>query len=187
MIHMRVLISLLRGVNVGGHHKVKMEELRALYESLGFEDVRTHINSGNVVFKSAERDLAGLRLRIERAIEKAWGFHADVILRTHSDLKGVIARNPFAGRRDIEPSKLAIHFLVAAPSADARERVRAIEAAEEFHLDGRELFIYYVNGMARPSVSQAQLEKIVGGSGTSRNWNTVRKLVEMAEAGEASG
>lgn len=179
---MPVLISLLRGVNVGGHHKVKMEELRALYESLGCEDVRTYINSGNVIFRTAERDLARLRERIEDAIEHACGFHSEVILRTPSDLKGVIARNPFAARPGLDPRKLAIHFLAAAPSAAAREEVRAIDAAvpEELHSDGRELYIYYTNGMARPKVSLAQVEKALRTTGTSRNWNTVRKLLEMA-------
>ena len=178
---MRVLISLLRGVNVGGHHKVKMAELQTLYKSLGFEDVRTHINSGNVVFRTAERDLAGLRERIEKAIEKACGFHVDVILRAPSDLKGVIARNPFAALPGMEPSKMAIHFLAAPPGADARERVSAIEAPEQFHLEGRELYMYFTNGMARPTVSMAQVERILGRPGTSRNLNTVKKLLEMAE------
>jgi len=179
--HMPVLISLLRGVNVGGHHKVKMDELRALYESLGFEDVQTYINSGNVVFRTAGRDLVRLRKRIEDAIERACGFRPNVILRTPSDLEGVIARNPFAARPGMEPNKLAIHFLPAAPSATALEQVRAIDIApEELHIDGRELHIYFTNGMARPKLSLPQLEKALRTSGTSRNWNTVRKLLEMA-------
>jgi len=178
---MPVLISLLRGVNVGGHHKVKMDELRALYESLGCEDVRTYINSGNVIFRTAERDLVRLRERIEDAIEQACGFRSEVILRTPSDLEGVIARNPFAARPGLDPRKLAIHFLAAAPSTTARDEVRAIDAApEELHIDGRELYIYFTNGMARPKVSLAQVEKALRTCGTSRNWNTVRKLLEMA-------
>jgi len=178
---MPMLISLLRGVNVGGHHKVKMDELRALYESLGFEDVQTYINSGNVLFRTAGRDLVRLRKRIEDAIESACGFRATVILRTPSDLRGVIARNPFAARPGMDPSKLAIHFLAADPSAAAREQVRAMDAApEELHIDGRELYMYFPNGMARPKLSLPQVEKTLQVSGTSRNWNTVRKLLEMA-------
>jgi uncharacterized protein (DUF1697 family) len=178
---MPVLISLLRGVNVGGHHKVKMEELRALYASLGLEDVRTYINSGNLLFRTAERDMVRLRQRIEDAIEGACGFRPDVILRTPSDLKHSIARNPFAERSDVEPSKVAIHFLAAEPIAAALEQVRAMETApEELHIHGRELYIYYALGMARPKLKVPQLEKALRTTGTSRNLNTVRKLIEMA-------
>src|ERR1700691_3805264 len=138
---MPVLISLLRGVNVGGHRKVKMDDLRALYESLGFEGVQTYINSGNVIFKTSGRDMVRLRKRIEDATESACGFRSDVILRTPADLQGVIARNPFAPRPAMDASRLAIHFLGADPSAAAREQVRAIDAApEELHIDGRELY-----------------------------------------------
>jgi len=179
---MPVMISLLRGVNLGGHRKVKMDDLRALYVSLGFQDVQTYINSGNVIFRTAGRDLARLRNQIEDAIERACGFRSDVILRTPADLRGVIARNPFAARAGMDPSRLAIHFLAAAPGAAAREQVLAIKGnPEELHIDGRELYIYYPNGMARPKLSLPLVEKTLQTSGTSRNWNTVRKLLEMAE------
>ena len=179
---MTVMISLLRGVNVGGHRKVKMEDLRALYESLGFEDVQTYINSGNVLFRTAQRDLVRLRKRIEDAIEGACGFRSHVILRTPSDLRGVIARNPFAARTGMDPSRLAIHFLAADPSAEARDQVLAIDAApEELRIGGRELYIYFPNGMARPKLSMPVVEKTLRTTGTSRNWNTVRKLLEIAE------
>ena len=179
---MPLLISLLRGVNLGGHRKVKMDDLRALYESLGFEDVQTYINSGNVLFKTAGRDLVRLRQRIEDAIESAYGFRADVILRTPADLRAVVAGNPFAARPGLDASKLAIHFLAADPANETRQRVLAIDAApEELHLHGRELYIYYLNGMARPKLSLPLVEKTLRTSGTSRNWNTVRKLLEMVE------
>jgi uncharacterized protein (DUF1697 family) len=179
---MTVMISLLRGVNLGGHRKVKMDELRALYESIGFEDVQTYINSGNVLFRTAGRDLVRLRKRIEDAIERTCGFRSGVILRTPSDLRSVIARNPFAARPGMDASKLAIHFLAADPTAEARQQVLAINAApEELRIHGRELYVYYPNGMARPKLSLPMVEKTLQTSGTSRNWNTVRKLLEMAE------
>lgn len=179
---MAVLISLLRGVNLAGHRKVKMDDLRALYESLGFEDVQTYINSGNVLFRTAGRDHVRLRQRIEDAIESGCGFRSDVILRTPADLRAVVARNPFAARPAMDPSRLAIHFLAADPSAECRKQVLAIDAApEELHIHGRELYIYYTNGMARPKLSLPMVEKTLRMSGTSRNWNTVRKLLEMAE------
>ena len=178
---MPVLISLLRGVNVGGHRKVKMDDLRAIYESLGFKDVQTYINSGNVLFKTAGRDFTRLRPRIEDAIEAACGFRSDVILRTPADLRAVFAVNPFAARAGLDASRLAIHFLAADPGDEARQQVLGMDATpEELRVHGRELYIYYTNGMARPKLSLPLVERTLRTSGTSRNWNTVQKLLEMA-------
>ncbi len=179
---MPVLISLLRGVNLAGHRKVKMDDLRALYESLGFSEVRTYINSGNVIFKTAARDPARLRKRIEDAIESTFGFRSDVVLRTVDDLKTIIAANPFAARQDIEPNRFAVHFLANDLDDAVRRQVMAIDIApEELHAIGRELYVYYANGMSRPKLSLAQVEKMMKTIGTSRNWNTVRKLLELAQ------
>src|SRR4029077_3214784 len=103
---MAVIISMLRGVNLGPHNRLKMEELRALYESLKLRGAQTYVQSGNVIFKSEEPDMVKLGLRIEKAVEKAYGFHSDVILRTASELKAVVANNLFVDRSDIHPSKL---------------------------------------------------------------------------------
>src|SRR5665811_2227083 len=103
---MPVIISMLRGVNVGAHNRIKMDALRALYESLGLRDPQTYVQSGNVVFRTDKRDLVALAKRIEDAIEQGFGFRPTVILRTSGELREVIARNPFAKRRGIEPTKL---------------------------------------------------------------------------------
>ena len=100
---MPVLISMLRGVNVGPHNRIKMDALRAVYESLKFETPRTYVQSGNVIFRTDERDLLRLAMRIEDGIENKFGFCPDVILRTAAEMRDVIARNPFAKRRGIEP------------------------------------------------------------------------------------
>jgi uncharacterized protein (DUF1697 family) len=185
---MAVIISLLRGVNLAGHKPVKMDALRKLHESLGLRDVQTYINSGNVIFKSEARALDPVRRRIEKAIERTFGFHADVMLRTCSELREIIARNPFATRRGIDPRKLAVSFLAAEPGAEARKNVLKIKAdPEELRITGRELYIYFANGMARPKLSVAQLEKTLKTSGTNRNWNTVTKLLELAEKMEGAG
>src|ERR1700730_3211374 len=94
-LDMTVVISMLRGINVGAHKMIKMDGLRALYDSLKLRDARTHINSGNVIFATAERDLARLAKRIENAIERSFGFRPDVVVRTASEMRDVIARNPF--------------------------------------------------------------------------------------------
>jgi uncharacterized protein (DUF1697 family) len=184
---MTVVISMLRGVNLAGHHRIKMEDLRALYESLGLRDARTFIQSGNVIFRTEGRDLAPLTKRIENAIERSFGFRSAVIVRTASDLRDVIARNPFATRPGIDPRKLLVTFLATHPDAEARDKILKIKAVpEEFRIDGRELYIYFPNGMARPKLSAALLDKTLKTPGTGRNWNTVTKLLEMAESLEAS-
>lgn len=184
---MSVVISMLRGVNLASHNRMKMETLRAVYESLGLHGAQTHIQSGNVVFKTEKRDLISLAKTIENGIEKTFGFRPPVILRTTAELRDVIARNPFASRSGIDPSRLLITFLVSEPEAEARAKVLAYEAApEELSIDGRELYIYYPNGMARPKLSWPLIEKTLRVSGTGRNWNTVTKLLEIAEKLEAS-
>ena len=183
LIFMPAAISLLRGVNVGGHHKIKMEELRELYESLGLRQAQTYVQSGNVVFRTDARDFTRLSKRIADGIEERFAFRPGVILRTAADLRGVIAANPFASRRDLDPSRLLVQFLASEPPPDARERILRIESEpEEVRMAGRELYIYYLNGMARPKVAWSVIERILQTPCTSRNWNTVRKLLEMAES-----
>lgn len=184
---MTVIISMLRGVNLGPNRRVEMEALRSLYESLRLRDVRTYVQSGNVIFRTEERDIALMTKRLQKAIEKTFGFQCDVILRTTSELRGVIARNPFANRRGIEPSKLLVTFLASDPGEEARKQVRKIKTnPDELWIDGREMYTYFPNGMARPKVSWAAIEKILKISGTGRNWNSVTKLLEMAETLEGA-
>jgi len=179
---MAVVISMLRGVNVGGHNKIKMEALRALYESLGLLDVQTYVVSGNVVFRTKTQSLTALAKRIESAIERNFGFRPRVILRTTSELKDAVARNPFRARRGIEPNKLLVMFLESHPAAEALEQVLKIKAdPEEMHIHGREVYIYFPNGMARPKLSWVTVEKKLKIAGTGRNLNSVTKLLEMAE------
>jgi uncharacterized protein (DUF1697 family) len=184
---MPVVISMLRGVNVGGHNKIKMDALRALCESLKLRDPCTYIQSGNVVFRTEKRDLGRLAKRLENEIERSFGFRPDVILRTATELRQALARNPFATRRGIEPSKLLVIFLAGDPRQKARDQVLSIKAnPEELRIDGREIYIYYPNGMGRPKLSWAVIEKILKTRGTGRNLNSVTKLLEMAEAMGAS-
>src|SRR5436190_12120220 len=95
-----VIISMLRGVNLASHNRMKMDALRALYESLGLRDPQTYVQSGNVVFRTREQNLLALAARIEKAIEKTFDIRSGVFLRTTAEMRDVVARNPFAGRTD---------------------------------------------------------------------------------------
>jgi|SRR5581483_365764 len=177
------MVCMLRGVNVGGHNLIRMDVLRALCTSLKLQNPQTYVQSGNVVFATAERDLDRLASRIEAAIEKKAGFRPAVILRTADEMRGVIARNPFAGRDGIEPAKLAVLFLARDPGHDARERLRAIKTGpEELHIADRELYVYYPNGMGRSKFTAAVIERTLQTGATGRNWNSVTKLLDMAAA-----
>jgi uncharacterized protein (DUF1697 family) len=180
---MSVIISMLRGVNVGGHHIIKMDQLRAVYGSLGFRDAQSYIQSGNVVCRSDGKDLPSVCKRIEKGIERSFGFRPSVIVRTASELREVIVRNPFAKRSGIDAAKLHVAFLASSPAADALDNVLKIKTdPEELRVSGRELFIYFPNGMGRSKLSMPSVERTLKISWTARNWNTVKKLLEMAEA-----
>jgi uncharacterized protein (DUF1697 family) len=183
------VVALLRGVNIGPHHRISMGPLREVYQAAGLSDVRTLLQSGNVVFQTKARDPERLAAPLEAAFEARFGFHSDVFLRTAEELRAVASACPFAGREGCDPAKLAVTFLAAAPDDAARARLAAIRGiAEEIHAGTRELYVYYPNGMARPQLTAAMLNKAIGRvSTTSRNWNTVRKLVELTDAGPASG
>lgn len=176
---MTVVISFLRGINVGGRNMIKMETLRELYQLMGLLDVQTYLQSGNIVYRTRERNLTKLGLRLEDEIESRFGFRPSVIQRTPAELRDVVARNPFAGREGIEPSKLLVSFL--RDQAQEIDKVREIPAhPDELHIDGRELFIYFANGMGRPQLSLAKVERTLKTAATGRNWNTVTKLLGIA-------
>jgi uncharacterized protein (DUF1697 family) len=174
------MISMLRGVNVGGHHKIKMEALRALYESLKFEDPRTYVQSGNVIFRSKEKNSAALAKKIQDAIERTFGFRPEVILRTTNELRKAIAANPFTGR-DLEPGKILVTFLAGEAGPEARANLLRLKAhPEELHLKGRELYIYFPDGAGKSKLPWSQVEKLLLTTGTARNWNSVTKMLAMA-------
>jgi uncharacterized protein (DUF1697 family) len=179
---MAVLVAMLRGVNVGGRNKLAMDALRTLCGSLGLRQPQTCLQSGNVVFATDQPDLIPLASGIEDAIEKRFGFRPAVILRTPAELTRVIARNPFAARDGIDPARLIVTFLARDPGPGAHARIRALHAGpEELRLAGRELYTYYPDGMGRSKLSPALLDKALATPGTGRNWNTVTKLLELAQ------
>lgn len=183
---MPVIVSLLRGVNVGGH-TIKMDALRALYESLGLRKVETFIQSGNVVFTTQARDLGALTKRIEDAIEKSYGFRCHAILRNAAEMRDALARNPFAERPGIDPAKLLITFLAGDPDPDGCAKVCGMDIhPEELHIDGREVYVYFPNGMARPKLSWHLIGKCLKMPATARNLSTVQKLLAIAERLESS-
>lgn len=183
---MTVAIALLRGVNVGGANKISMDALREICHSLKLRNPQTYIQSGNVVFGTTERDLARVGKRIEDAIEKSLGFRPHVILRTPSELREVLASNPFRARTGLDPAKLVVSFFADVLSAEVQGKVLGIGVGpEELHINGRELYVYFPDGMGRSKLPPV-LDRTLKLPVTARNWNTVAKLLAMAEELEES-
>jgi len=181
---MAVIISLLRGINLGGHKSIKMDALCSVYKAMELGDVQSCLQSGNVVFTAKTQSLKSLTEQIEDVIEEKFGFHCDVVLRTSSEMKQVIANNPFAKRRGIVPGKLGVVFFKEAPAAESCDEVLRVKAKDEnVHIHGREFYIYFGSGMGQSKLFAAIARKLTG---TTRNWNTVTKLAQIAERLEVS-
>jgi uncharacterized protein (DUF1697 family) len=183
---MPVLISMLRGVNLGAHNRIKMEALRALYLSLKLEDPRTYVQSGNVIFRTKENNTAKLATKIQDAIEKTFQCRPQVILRTTDELRRAIARTPFKNRPNLEPAKILVTFLAGVPPA-AKATLDGLKSyPEELHLIERELYIYFPNGVGKSKLPWSSVEKLLKVTGTARNWNSVQAILEIAEEIEAA-
>ena len=184
---MPVVISMLRGINLMRQKRIKMDALCAIYKSVKLEDPRSHVQSGNVIFRTKESSLTSLCMQIQAAIERKAGFRCGVILRTPDALRSVIEKNPFAGRRNLDPSKLLVTFFADELNAEARAKILALEAnPEELHLLSRELYIYFPKGIGQSKLPWASLEKKIGIVNTARNWNSVTKMLAIAEEMEKS-
>ncbi|MCX4417920.1 DUF1697 domain-containing protein [[Kitasatospora] papulosa] len=173
--------ALLRGINVSGLRRVPMAELRELLGELGHEDVATYLQSGNAVFRGATDDEGALAAGLERAIEERFGFPVDCLVRTGAYLAGVADACPFPGAR-LEGRQLHVTYFDRAVDA-SRFASLDVEAfrPEEFRLGDRALYLYAPDGLGRSKLAVALGRPTFtrGLVATSRNWNTVLKLVEM--------
>jgi uncharacterized protein (DUF1697 family) len=176
---MNTYISMLRGINVSGQKKTSMTELRELYESLGLKNVRTHIQSGNVIFKSPSADPLKLKSKIESAIKESLGFDAPVFIRTRDDFQKLIKETPYPKK---DPGKRHVTFLSDIPRLmplDEIERIK--DKSEEFLISGREVYLFLPNGSGKTKLSNTFFEKKLNVGATTRNWNTVLTLYAMSE------
>ena len=172
---MPVYIALLRAVNVGGTGSLPMAELKAICEGLGFTDVKTYIQSGNVLFRSDESEKS-VEGKLDEALGQKMGKRPGVMVRACKELTDIIASAPFP---DAKPNFLLVYFLPEKAPGDALDKMVAPDG-EEAKLAGREIYVHYPNGSGRSKLKLPALKP-----GTSRNLNTVRKLAEMAADIEA--
>ena len=174
---MAVYIALLRAINVGGTGSLPMAELKAICEGLGFSEVKTYIQSGNVLFRSDEAEKT-VEEQLDKALGEKMGKRPGVMVRSRRELDKIAADAPFP---DAKPNFLLVYFLPERAAGDALEKMVAPDG-EEAKLAGREIYVHYPNGSGRSKLKLPALKP-----GTSRNLNTVRKLAEMAAEMEGSG
>jgi uncharacterized protein (DUF1697 family) len=181
-LKMTAFVSLFRGINVGGNRKVRMSELKEVHESLGLKDVLPYIQSGNVVFNSDDADLARFRRQIEDGFEKKFGFHVEVFVRTSAELSDIIDKNPFQGQQSKESKFVTVMFLADRPKDTAQEDLlKTYTGPEEIFFIGKEMYIYYPDGVGRSKLSHSYIEKKLKTFGTGRNWNTVLQLQKLMQ------
>ena len=174
---MGVYVAFLRGVNLGPTNKVSMPELRAMAEDLGYSDVTTYINSGNLIFVSAKK-AADLEREIASGLQKRFGTSIDVAVRTPAQLRKILADNPYP---DGSPSQVTVAFLTKAAPAAAKEKVAAMATeAEPFTFAGSEVYVHYSNGIGKSKLAE-RFSSVIGVSSTVRNINTVTKILALCE------
>ena len=175
-------ISLLHGINVGGQRRIRMEELRALYESLNFNNVRTYIQSGNVIFDSHKSSISGLTNTIETAIEQTFGFSVTTLIRKKKEFYNLIESNPFLDECNGDITKLHVTFLSDTPSSSSVIEIKEVDyGSDQLFISGKEIHLYCPNGYGRTKLSNSFFERKLGMSATTRNWKTVTTLFDLSD------
>jgi uncharacterized protein (DUF1697 family) len=173
-------VGFLRGINVGRHRRVAMADVRAALAEAGYDDVTTHLQSGNLVVASGARRPEAVERSIEEALQTALGLEVDVIVRTASGLAKVLRGNPLLGR-GVDPQTLHVAFLKERPAATAARALAGADfGRDEFVLRGAEIYLRYPNGLGRSKMSTAFFERALHTPATVRNWRVVTTLVELA-------
>ena len=180
---MPIYVAMLRGINVSGQKIVKMERLRESLASLGFSDVKTYIQSGNVVFKAATASTSSLEKKIAGKILEDFGFAVPVAIRTPEELGAVLKNNPLLKQPSIEEARLHVSFLSEPAPKTASEILKPLAAkSERFAVCGREIYLYCPDGYGETKLSNSAIEKKLSVQATTRNWKTVSTLFEMAQS-----
>ncbi len=177
---MNSYVAMLRGINVSGRNKVKMDDLRELVTSLGFSDVRTYIQSGNIIFANDTDSPSEITGQIEGEISRRFGLDVAVVLRTRDDLAEIVENNPFL-TQGADPAHLHVTFLAEAPDRALIDRldIRNV-AGDEYRLRDREIYLYCPQGYGQTKLTNAFWERRLHLPTTTRNWNTITTLLKLA-------
>jgi len=174
-------IAMLRGINVSGHKTIKMQDLRTLCNKLGYRNVQTYVQSGNIVFETRKGTPANLSKQISKAIHDAYGFDVPAFIRTLEEMQRIISANPFLKEKNIDQSKLHVTFLSETPQADSLRELGKVPAGQDrFHTVHNEIYLHCPNGYGRTKLSNTMIEKTLSVAATTRNWRTSNTLLEIA-------
>lgn len=173
-------LALLRGINVSGHNMIKMEALKTALENIGFLNVITYIQSGNVFVTTEEDNPAKVGFLIKQEIFKAFGHEVPVVVIAKSDLEACLTNNPYLKEKDLDTKKLYVAFVSMALRNEAINNLKMSQVKpDQAHIDTNRIFIKYAVGAGKTRLDQKYIEKKLNVTATIRNWNTVTQLLEM--------
>lgn len=183
---MQTYISILRGINVSGHKTIKMEALRKMYEGLGLKNVRTYVQSGNVIFQDENREQEDLEKQIAKKIFSEFGFDVPVMVKKSDELETVLKNNPYVQKRNEDIKLLHVTFLSREPEKGNTGKIidsleKAQFAPDEFIISGSTVYLFCPNGYGRTKLTNTFFENKLKVVATTRNWKTVNKIFQMAE------
>jgi uncharacterized protein (DUF1697 family) len=176
-------VSLLRGINVSGKNIIKMDTLRTLYEKIGFKNVSSYIQSGNVIFEYSNMDVQEIERKVGHAIETEFGYDVTVIAKTSGDWEKILRQNPFIQEADIDVKKLHVTFAAGELPDESAVYIDPKKIGNDrFAIWKNVIFVYCPDGYGRAKLTNSFLEKNLGLAATTRNWNTVIKLNDLLPA-----
>lgn len=175
-------LALLRGINVSGHNMMKMEALKSMLESVGFQNVQTYIQSGNVFVDSDEENAASVGFKIKQEIFAAFGHEVPVVVVNQNDLENCFKNNPYLKEKEVDTKKLYVAFLSNTLKSESINDLKISQfKPDEASIDGNKIFIKYAVGAGKTRLDQKYIEKKLNLTATIRNWNTVTQLLKMYE------
>lgn len=175
-------LALLRGINVSGHNMIKMDALKKMLENMGFQNVETYIQSGNVFVDSDEENAASVGFKIKQEIFREFGHDVPVVVITKNDLELCFKNNPYLKEKDCDTKKLYVAFISKELSPLALNDLKISNfKPDEAAIDASRIYIKYAVGAGKTKLDQKYIEKKLNATATIRNWNTVTKLLEMYE------
>lgn len=173
-------LALLRGINVSGHNMIKMDALKGMLEKIGFQNVETYIQSGNVFLETEDENAQSVGFTIKQEIVKQLGFDVPTIVINKSDLEKCLTNNPFFKEKDVDTKKLYVAFISKELNNNALNDLKISQfKPDEAYIDGNRIYMKLETGAAKTKLTQKYIEKKLNVTATSRNWNTINKLIEM--------
>ena len=179
---MKTYIAILRGINVSGHKMIKMEALRAMFETLNFKNTTTYIQSGNVVFQSKETNIDKIEMKVAKKIKEEFGFVVPVMVKELDEIKTVLKNNPFVNKRKEDITKLHVTFLSGESEKAAINKIKEGQyVPDEFILNGKTIYLFCPNGYGNTKLNNNFFENKLKVVATTRNWKTVNELASMGD------